>query len=303
VGADDADDAAVYVLSPDRALVFSADFLTPVHDDPATWGRIVAANCLSDIYAMGGRPFLALNLAGFPSDRLPVEVFAEVLQAGADKAAEAGCLIAGGHTIESPEPFYGMAVVGEADPARLLRKAGARPGDELLLTKPLGVGIIVTAAQADMASGAHVAAAAAVMERLNANAADAALRHGASAATDITGFGLAGHAAGMAQASGVELRIRWDDVPVLDGALDLADQWCLGKGLLCNRKHFGRWADTDALTPAQAAMAYDPQTSGGLLIALPPGEAQAAAAELVTLGEAARVIGHVAPGEPRVAFA
>jgi len=303
VGPQAADDAAVYSFADDRALVFTADFLTPVCDDPHLWGRLVAANCLSDIYAMGGRPLLALNLAGIPSASLPLEVLERVLDGGADKAAEAGVCVGGGHTIDAPEPFYGMAVVGEVAPDAVVRNAGAQMGDALVLTKPLGVGIIVTAAIADLAPRTVAAEAYASMERLNRLASQSMVRHGAHAATDVTGYGLIGHAHEMAEASRLTLRFRAADLPLIPEALNYAAQWCIPAGLLRNREYYGRWANFGGLSEEQIAVVCDPQTSGGLLIALPQPAAEALVADLRAAGEEAWIVGDVVASDPgRVLF-
>jgi len=298
VGPEQADDAVVYMLSPDRALVLTADFITPLCDDPHLWGRIAAANCLSDVYAMGGRPMVAINLAGVPESRLPLDVLEQVLLGGRAKAAEAGVCVAGGHTIASPEPFYGMAVVGDVHPDRVLRNAGARPGDALVLTKPLGVGIVVTAMMAGIADEATVAAAMSVAERLNRRASEAMVRHGAHAATDVTGFSLVGHGHEMAAAGRVGLRLRFADLPILPGALDYAAQWCLPAGMMRNREYYSQWSNLDDLSAEQAAVVCDPQTSGGLLIALAPEAAAAAIEDLRAQGEDAWVVGDVHEAQP-----
>jgi selenide, water dikinase len=293
VGGEASDDAAVYRLTDDLAVVLTVDAFTPIHDDPYVYGQIAAANSLSDIYAMGGRPFLALNVCGFPRRELELEVLAEILRGGSDKAAEAGVAIGGGHTLDSPEPFYGMAVLGHVHPDRVITNGGARPGDVLVLTKPLGSGIVVTAAMADMASPDAVAAAAAWMCMLNKAAAEAMVACGATAATDVTGFGLLGHGHEMAQASGLELEIEAARLPVHEAALEYAMLGAVPGGLLANLEWYGQW--TSGLEEIPEALRYisaDPQTSGGLLIALPP---ESVAAFLAAV-PGARAIGSAGSG-------
>ncbi len=217
VGFDTADDAAVYRLRDDLAIVFTTDFFTPIVDDPYDWGRVAAANALSDVYAMGGSPLLALNLVAWPRDALPLDLLARVLDGGAAVARSAGCVVAGGHSIDDPEPKYGMAVIGTVHPDRLLTNAGAMAGDALVLTKPIGVGAIVTALKRDLATAAQVSKAVATMTTLNEPARDRALDSGAHAATDVTGFGLLGHLREMAAASAVHAEIDLSSVPVLEG--------------------------------------------------------------------------------------
>jgi selenide,water dikinase len=297
VGSEAADDAAVFSFCFGKALVLTVDCLTPLHDDPYVYGQIACANSLSDVYAMGGRPMVALNVVGWPADKLPLEMLERMLKGAADKAEEAGVCIGGGHTIQAPEPFYGLAVVGEVDPAKVVRNGGARVGDKLVLTKPLGVGIIVTAGIADIADECALAKAAEQMTMLNRGASEAMVRHGAHAATDITGFGLAGHAHEMAEASGVEMRIRFRDVSVLDEALDYARQWCIPGGLTRNREYYGKWVETEGLAAEQVCLVFDPQTSGGLLIAAPVEEADGLLAEVREAGCTAAIVGEVVEGQ------
>ncbi len=277
IGLDVSDDAAVYRLNDRQAIVQTVDFFPPIVDDPYTYGAIAAANALSDVYAMGGRPLLALVVAGFPED-LPHAVIRAILQGGADKVAEAGAVIGGGHTVVDREPKYGLCVTGLVDPARALAKATARPGDVLLLTKPLGTGIITTALKRGVGQEAHLQAAVESMLRLNKTAAEIAQAVTTHSATDITGFGLLGHAAEMARKSGVGLRIEVERLPLLPGALDYAQQGIAPGGLQRNRAFveadgYVRYRGT--LDDAHRLLLFDPQTSGGLLLALPP----AAAAE------------------------
>ena len=221
VGAAEGDDAAVLRLDDERALVLTTDFFTPIVDDPVDWGRIAAANALSDVYAMGGRPVLALNLTAWPGGTLPLSILADVLRGGASVAASAGCLVVGGHTIDDPEPKYGMAVVGFASPSRLFTIDAARPGDTLVLTKAIGTGVVATAHKRGAASPDVLAAAVASMTTLNASACEAALAAGVVAATDVTGFSLLGHLHRMLRASGAAAVVSAADVPLLPGALEL----------------------------------------------------------------------------------
>jgi selenide, water dikinase len=300
VDASTADDAAVYRLDAARALVVTADFFTPIVDDPFDFGRIAAANALSDIYAMGARPLLALNLVGFPRSLLGRGILEEILRGGSAVAREAGAAVVGGHSVDDPEPKYGMCVVGEVHPDRLVRNSTARPGDVLVLTKPLGTGIVATALKAGLAPDAAVAAAVAGMTELNRAASEAMLRHGAHACTDVTGFGLLGHLREMATASGLEARVDADAVPVLPGARELAVAGHLPGGTRRNLADLeGMVAWGDDVGEATRWILVDAQTSGGLLIALPRDRAYALVAELeeaATRQPAAAIIGEMAAG-------
>ncbi len=263
------DDAAVYRLSADRALVATVDFFTPIVDDPASWGAIAAANALSDVYAMGGRPLFALNLVGWPRGKVPFEVLGEVLRGAAGITQQAGCLMLGGHSIDDPEPKFGLAVIGEVHPDRMLTNAAARPGDRLVLTKPLGTGILTTALKRNLLAEADLAAAVASMTALNDGAARAAALAGVRCATDVTGFGLLGHLGNILAASGVGARIDVARLPVLPKALELAGAGCVPGGT--QRNHDGARAAWSAeLSPAERFICTDAQTSGGLLLAVPP---------------------------------
>jgi selenide,water dikinase len=278
IGLDVSDDAAVYQINDQQAIVQTVDFFPPIVDDPYTFGAIAAANSLSDIYAMGARPILALAIAAFPED-LGREVIQAILQGGADKVAEAGAVIAGGHTVVDNEPKYGLCVTGLIAPHKVTAKANAQPGDVLLLTKPLGTGVITTASKRGVGDPAHLAAAIASMLRLNKVAAELAQTVEVHGATDITGFGILGHAAEVARNSGVGLRIDVDALPLLPGALDYAMQGVVPGGLGRNQDYFeqDRYVHyTDNINPARKLLLFDPQTSGGLFVVLPP----AAAAEL-----------------------
>lgn len=266
-----ADDAAVYRLTPELALAQTVDFLTPLVDDPYQYGQIAAANAISDVYAMGGTPLLALNIVAFPTGALPLAVLGDILRGGADKAREAGVRIIGGHSIDDPEPKYGLAVTGLVHPDRILRNSTARPGDRLFLTKPLGMGIISTAIKRDLASAALIARAVAVMTTLNQGAAHAALDVGVDACTDVTGFGLLGHLHEMTAGSGVGARIVYSQVPVLDGVPELARQGVVPGGSKRNLAYAETFTAFDAaLDDTQKFILADAQTSGGLLLAVPP---------------------------------
>jgi selenide,water dikinase len=292
VGLGSPDDAAVYRLDADRALIVTADFFTPIVDDAYDFGAIAAANALSDVYAMGGEPVLAINLVAFPPE-LP-DVLAEVLRGGAEMVKEAGVALAGGHTIQDKEPKYGLAVIGLAHPDRLLTRGGARPGDALVLTKPLGTGIIVTAFKRGQADPAHLAGAVRWMMALNRTAGRIAVEVGLQAATDVTGFGLLGHAREMAVASGVGIEIRVRDAPLMEGARECAHQWLFPRGSFCNRDFYSphvRFAD--GIAEATRMLLFDAQTSGGRLLAVPPETLQGLLDRLEAEGEPAWVIGQV----------
>jgi selenide,water dikinase len=274
------DDAAVYRLDSQRALIFTTDFFTPIVDDPYLFGAIAAANALSDIYAMGGEPLLALNLVAFPAD-LPPRILTEVLRGGAEKVREAHAVIAGGHTIQDKEPKYGLAVIGLAHPDRLTTKAGAKPGDVLILTKPLGTGTITTAAKRDLAETRHLEAASRWMATLNRDGAAAGILAGAHAITDITGFGFLGHASEIANASQASLHIRFADVPFMTGVKQYAKQWIFPGGSSNNRSaYLGEVQFDGELSEQEQMLLFDAQTSGGLLLALPPEKGETFRAEM-----------------------
>ncbi len=272
VGLGSPDDAAVYRISDDQALIFTTDFFTPVVDDPYTYGAVAAANAMSDVYAMGGRVVLALSIAAFPP-KLPAHVIGEILRGAAEKVAEAGGVIAGGHTIDDDEPKFGLAVMGMVHPDRVGRKGGARPGDQLLLTKPLGVGIITTAAKGDQADPAHVEGAIQSMLQLNRRAAELAQQVEFHAVTDVTGFALLGHACEMAEQSGARLRFWVNELPFLAGAKEYADLWLFPGGACNNQRTFQAQVTFHDLPEEMQMLLFTPETSGGLLIALPPAEA------------------------------
>jgi selenide,water dikinase len=272
VGLDSPDDAAVYRVSEDQALIFTTDFFTPVVDDPYTYGAVAAANAMSDVYAMGGQVMLALSIAAFPP-KLPTAAISEILRGAAEKVAEAGGVIAGGHTIDDDEPKFGLAVVGTVHPSRVGKKGGAQPGDQLLLTKPLGVGIITTAAKGDAADPAHVEGAIQSMTQLNRKAAELAQQVNFHAMTDITGFALLGHGYEMAGPSDVRFRFFFDQVPFLPGAKEYADLNLFPGGACNNQRTYEDHISFNGLEEEMQLLLFTPETSGGLLIALPPAEA------------------------------
>jgi len=262
------DDAAVYRIAPDRALVVTVDFFTPIVDDPADWGAIAAANALSDVYAMGGRPLFGLNLVGWPREKLPMSMLGEVLDGAQQIVAKAGCLVLGGHSIDDPEPKFGMVVVGEAHPDHLLALSGARPRDLIVLTKPLGTGILSTALKRGILEPHDIDHAVQVMTTLNDAASRAALAHGATAATDVTGYGLIGHLKNLVDASGVGARLDISRVPFLPGAVELAAQGAVPGGTRRNLEAIPvEW--TDDVSEMETLLCADAQTSGGLLITVP----------------------------------
>ena len=292
------DDAGVYRFGDGRALVQTVDFFTPVVDDPVAYGRIAGANALSDIYAMGGRPLTALAIAGFPKDA-DRAVLSQIFKGGLEALGEAGVALLGGHTVQDQEIKFGYAVTGEVDPARMWTNAGARPGDRLVLTKPLGTGVIATAIKFQRADARTAEAAIASMIRLNKTAAEtlAAFGEAVHGCTDITGFGLIGHATEMARASGCLVSFDTAHVPVLEGVLDLVERNTPGGGRT-NRDHFG--ADVYAAGTIDSRLLqllYDPQTSGGLLVAMSREAAEPALEALRRAGVEAHEVGSVQPGE------
>ena len=289
----------MFSLSPDRALVATVDFFTPIVDNPAAWGAIAVANALSDIYAMGATPLFGLNLVGWPRDRVPFEVLGEVLRGAAEVAERARCLILGGHSIDAVEPTFGMAVIGEVHPDGMLTNAGACAGDSLVLTKPIGTGILATALKRDALIEAGMAEAVRSMTTLNDGAARAALKVGVSAATDVTGFGLIGHLTSMLDASKVAAEVAFDAIPVLPHARNLAGRGIVPGGTQRNLEAADRVEWAPELNAADRYICVDAQTSGGLLLAVP---AENEAALLAALREertpAAAVIGRVVAGKP-----
>ena len=303
VGAASGDDAAVYRLSDERALVVTADFITPVVDDARDWGRVAAANAVSDIYAMGGTPLLGLNLVGWNTEELSNDLLGDVMLGGQDIAHECGFVVAGGHTVDDPEPKYGMAVVGEVHPNKMLTNAGLRAGQSLVLTKPLGIGIITTAQKRNVVDAATMQAAITSTTTTNAAGAAAAVAAGASGATDVTGFGLLGHAGRMARESGVGLEIVVDDVPVIVGATALAADGVVPGGTGRNLAWIEGWLDIGAgVDELDVTILADAQTSGGLVFGVDPDAADDVVAGLVADGHTAAVIGRAVDGHGRIAL-
>jgi selenide, water dikinase len=315
IGLNPGDDAAVYLINEGQALVQTLDFFPPIVDDPYTFGAIAAANSISDIYAMGGEVRFALNIVAFPSD-LDKAVLTAILQGGGDKVYEAGGVVAGGHTVTDPEPKYGLCVTGTVDPRHIMSKAGARHGDRLLLTKPVGTGVITTAAKNDRAEPAHLQGAVDSMLRLNGPASRVFRWAGVRACTDVTGFGLLGHASEMAQAGGVQFRIHASAVPLLNGALQYVKSKQIPGGTGRNREYLldaYEAGEAEAAHPAGSQTAvrvhvqgrvrpdlmtllFDPQTSGGLLATVPPDRLSAVQSALEEQGVPSWEIGEVEPG-------
>jgi selenide, water dikinase len=297
------DDAAAYRVSDDLAIIGTLDFFPPLVDDPRTFGEIAAANALSDVFAMGGRVLFALSIAAFPED-LPPDVLAEIFGGASSKVREAGGTLAGGHTIRDAEPKYGLAVIGVAHPDKLLRKGGARHGDRLVLTKRLGTGVLVSGSRQGKTSPEHLAAAIDQMRRLNRPASDALVGAGIASATDVTGFGLLGHGLEMARASGTRFVFESTALPALDGALDLAVAGVETGGAAHNRRFVRPSLTIEAdVAPELVTLAHDPQTSGGLLAAVPADRVDAVDAALEIAGVERWWVGRVEAGEPAVVLA
>jgi len=300
VDASTRDDAAVYQLTPDRAIVATVDFFTPIVDDAYDFGRIAAANAFSDVYAMGGTPLLALNLVGWPRDKLPYELLGDVLRGGADIAREAGAFVLGGHSVDDPEPKYGMVAIGEVHPHRVVTLARARAGDALVLTKPIGTGVLTTALKRDLATAAEISAAVTSMATLNAGAARAmrATGGGVHAATDVTGFGLLGHLHNMLAASGLAAELDAAVIPLFPTAVALAERGAIPGGSKRNRDTLAPDVKFGVEVPeAIRVLLFDAQTSGGLLIAVDPDRAGALVAALEREGTpAAARIGRLTRG-------
>ncbi len=296
VGLGDPDDAAVWNLGDSRAVVATLDFFTPVVDTPYEYGAIAAANALSDVYAMGGKPFLALNVAALPPD-LPPAFSAEILRGAAEKARQAGVAVAGGHTVQDKEPKFGLVVLGFVNPEKMLTKGAARPGEVLVLSKPLGFGATTTAIKQAKAAPEHVNEVIDWMTRLNRQAAELALQFGVRAATDITGFSLLGHAWEMASASGVAFRFEWEKLPFVGGALEYAAQFIFPGGASDNRLYFQQHVQfSRPLEEEQQLLLFDPQTSGGLLLSVPAEQVQAMLAAAAEIGQPLWVVGEVIEG-------
>lgn len=300
VGTETFDDAGVYALSDETALVQTVDFFPPLVDDPFTFGQIAAANALSDVYAMGGEPLTALNIVCFPDNELPPEVLVEILRGGASKVREAGAVVAGGHSVRDREVKYGLAVTGRVDPRRIWTNAAARPGDVLVLTKPLGSGVLTSAVKSGKLDERGLAEAVAVMTELNRVGRDAAISAGADvhACTDVTGFGLVGHAFEMAEGGGVSIVLDAGEVPLMTHVLELARAGVLTRAHKSTRDFLGERLRVDpTIEPALAGVLLDAQTSGGLLLSVSPGQADRLRGALRTAGAAcAAVVGRVQPG-------
>jgi selenide,water dikinase len=287
----------VWQLDEDRALVVTTDFFTPVVDDPYDYGAIAAANSLSDIYAMGGKPFLALNVAALPPD-LPPEISAEILRGGGEKARQAGVVIAGGHTVQDKEPKYGLIAIGFLDPGKLITNHGVQVGDKLVLSKPLGFGTTTTALKRGQADPSDVAEAVEWMKRLNQSAAELALEFKVRGGTDITGFSLLGHGFEIAQASQVGLLFSFEKIPFISGAKRYAQEWIFPGGSMDNRAFFGSHVKfAPQIDEASQMLLFDAQTSGGLLLAVPPAELQAMLARAAEIDQKLWQVGEVVEGE------
>jgi selenide,water dikinase len=301
VGLDKADDAIAYQLNPQQIIIQSLDFFTPIVDDPYLFGQIAAANALSDIYAMGGQPITAMNIVGFPSC-LEQQVLSEILQGGADKVAEAGAIIAGGHTVEDDEPKYGLSVTGQTKPGQLLTNDNAQVGDKLILTKSLGMGIVSTAIKGGIADQQVQDKVQQAMARLNNRAGEVMHDYGVNACTDITGFGLLGHAWELAEGSNLKLEINASEVPIFPEVVDYAEMGLVPAGSYRNQEYLEEHIDyTVEINDSLIDILFDPQTSGGLLISVPEEQAADLLIELYDLGvDDATVIGRVVNGRPGI---
>ena len=296
VGLDGPDDAAVWKLDEDRALVVTTDFFTPIVDTPYEYGAIAAANSLSDVYAMGGTPFLALNIAALPPD-LPVEISSDILRGGAEKCRQAGVVVAGGHTVQDKEPKFGLVVLGFVHPKKMLTKNGVRPGDVLVLTKPLGFGVTTTAIKQGKASEADTLEVIDWMSRLNQLSGQLASEFGLRGGTDITGFGLLGHGLELANSSGVGLRLRFANLPFITCAKKYAQDWTFPGGASDNRSYYGSQVRFNSeITEMNQMLTFDPQTSGGLLLAVPSEKLNAFQKRAAELGQPVWLIGEAVPG-------
>ena len=296
VGLAEPDDAAVYRLDDQQAIISTVDFFPPVVDDPYTFGAIAAANALSDIYAMGGRPLMAINLAAFP-DHLGLNILSEILRGGAEKVKEAGAVVAGGHTVTDKEPKYGLAVTGIVHPNHIITKGGAKPGDVLVLTKRLGTGVITTALKQGVADEGDVKLAIQSMSHLNKAASQHAVQHQCHAMTDITGYSLLGHSHEMAHLGHIDFHVKLSTLNWLNGAQRYAEQGIFPGGMYRNQEYFKKWVtfDTD-ISEVHQNLLFDPQTSGGLLIALASDKAESLCNSLTQIGESVAIIGHIETG-------
>ena len=296
MGLREPDDAAVWRLDEERALVVTTDFFTPVVDDAYDYGSIAAANSLSDVYAMGGKPFLALNIAALPDD-LPWEISSEIIRGGAEKAREAGVVIAGGHTVKDKEPKYGLVVIGFVDPRRMLSKGGLQVGDALVLTKPLGFGVTTTALKQQKVDEQDLFEAVRWMKQLNDTAGQLATEFGLRGGTDITGYGLLGHGREMAKASGVSLRFNFSEIPFIGGAHNYAEQGIIPGGAFDNKKYFESSVKfVSSIDEAAQMLLFDPQTSGGVLLGVPREKLNSLLARARELNQPIWVIGSVEAG-------
>lgn len=300
VGAETGDDAAIWRLDETSALVSTLDFITPVVDDARSWGRVAAANSVSDIYAMGGRPIFALNIVGWNHDALGTELLTDVLRGGADIAAAAGFVIAGGHTVDDPEPKYGMAVTGLVDPAHMLTNDGLRDGQRLILTKPIGVGVISTAIKSDLASESVASGALDSMIRLNDQASMIALEAGATGCTDVTGFGLLGHLARMAAESAVDVRLDVDEIAVLNGAVELIDAGVMAGGSRRNLEWVRSKVQDNGHDEETLLLLADAQTSGGLVFGVEADRVDETLSALTDVGHDASAIGVATSGDGQI---
>ena len=302
VGGNTLDDAAVFRLGPDEAVVSTVDLFTPVVDDPRAYGRIAAANSLSDVYAMGGKPLLALNIACFSPEAVPNSVVREILLGGEEKVREAGVALGGGHSVEDKELKYGMCVTGIVRPDRVVRNSGARVGDAIILTKPLGIGLMTTGLKHGLLDMQSLRKVTRVMEELNAGASGVMLRTGATSCTDVTGYGLLGHALEMARAGRVDMEIEFDSVPVMPEAYDMLRAEAVAGGLWTNKQYVTPSMSVEGVTDEEINILCDPQTSGGLLMTVPPSSANKAVRMLHKAGAgASSIVGKVlAKGEGRI---
>lgn len=297
VGLREPDDAAVWRLDEDRALVVTTDFFTPVVDDAYDYGAIAAANSMSDVYAMGGQPFLALNIAALP-DNLPNEISSEIIRGGAEKAREAGVIIAGGHTVKDKEPKYGLVVIGFVDPRKMLNKGGLKAGDMLVLTKPLGFGVTTTALKRELADKNDALEAVNWMKRLNKEAGRLAVEFGLHGGTDVTGYSLLGHGLEMANASNVSLKLEFENIPFISCARKYAEQGCFAGGAFDNKSHFESQVKfADSVDEANQMLLFDPQTSGGLLLGVPQEKLDSFIARANETNQPVWVIGRVEAGK------
>ncbi len=302
VGLETGDDAGVWHLGDGRALISTVDFITPVVNDARTWGRIAAANSLSDVYAMGGAPLFGLNLVAWNNDELPTELLSEVLQGGLDIAEKAGMAIIGGHSISDPEPKYGIAVTGEVDPDLVLTNTGLQDGQDLILTKPLGVGVITTAIKAGTVDDASLEAAIESMERLNDEASRVAVSAGVTGATDVTGFGLLGHLGKMAKASGMNAELYVDQIPFLPSARQYVEDGMVPGGTRRNLAWIADQVDAGSFGEIDLLLLADAQTSGGLVFGVDKDKSSDVCAELEALGVVAALIGETDAGEGKISL-